>query len=89
MVNIRVMQRMVVHHDHFIVVFSSDLKSPGVAIDLMRLELEKGPLRINRGNGAKKGPILGLVFKRNEEKFIMAMGISKFDATVHVEFQRR
>lgn len=44
------LQGMVMDHGHFILIGVRDGKSLTICIDLMRLKLEKGPVRGNVGN---------------------------------------
>jgi hypothetical protein len=49
-----------------------------VFIDLMGLKLEKGAVTQHVGHCAEQRLLFGLVFKGDEQQFIVAVGIGKF-----------
>ena len=86
MVNVRILQRMVVNHDHFIVVLCGDCEPAVVPVHLVGPEVTEGAIGIHVGDGSKQGLLGGFVFKRDHEQLIVAVRIGEFDTAVHIEF---
>lgn len=80
MLELSFLERVMMDHDHFVLIILADGKSTGILIDLMGEKFTECSVPLHIRYRSKEGLFLCLIFQRNHQQLVVAMWIGELHA---------